>query len=88
MHTSVFEPIHGSYPQAAGKNIANPIAAILSAAMMFEYAFKLNEEADLIKEAVDASITKECVTVDIAQGVQGQTTSEVGDWITSYIKKK
>ena len=42
LHTSVFEPIHGSYPQAAGKNIANPLATILSAAMMFEYAFGLN----------------------------------------------
>ena len=44
IHTSVFEPIHGSYPQAAGKDIANPIATILSAAMMFEYAFNLKEE--------------------------------------------
>ena len=88
VHTSVFEPIHGSYPQAAGKNIANPIAAILSAAMMFEYAFKLTEEADLIKEAVDASIIQEFVTVDISHGAQGQTTSDVGDWITSFIKNK
>tara|TARA_X000001036_G_scaffold439429_1_gene490560 strand:- start:4667 stop:5737 length:1071 start_codon:yes stop_codon:yes gene_type:complete len=88
VHTSVFEPIHGSYPQAAGKNIANPIATILSAAMMFEYAFKLNEEAELIKEAVDASIIKEFVTIDISQGAQGQTTSDVGDWIASYIKNK
>ena len=84
----VFEPIHGSYPQAAGKNIANPIATILSAAMMFEYAFKLNEEAELIKEAVDASIIKEFVTIDISQGAQAQTTSDVGDWIASYIKNK
>jgi 3-isopropylmalate dehydrogenase len=45
LHTSVFEPIHGSYPQAAGKNIANPLGTILSAAMMFEYAFQLHEEA-------------------------------------------
>jgi len=44
VHTSLFEPIHGSYPQAAGKNIANPMAAILSAALMFEYAFELKEE--------------------------------------------
>ena len=56
--------------------------------MMFEYAFKLAEEAEIIKEAVDASIAKEFVTVDIAQRAQGQTTSEVGDWITSYIKNK
>ncbi len=44
-HTSVFEPIHGSWPQAAGQNIANPLATILSAAMMFDYAFNLKEEA-------------------------------------------
>ena len=56
--------------------------------MMFEYAFKLTEEADLIKEAVEASIIKEFVTADIARGDQGQTTSEVGDWITLYIKNK
>ena len=48
-HTSLFEPIHGSYPQAAGKNIANPVAAILSAAMMFEYAFGLMEEGAAIR---------------------------------------
>ncbi|HOU27572.1 MAG TPA: 3-isopropylmalate dehydrogenase, partial [Paludibacteraceae bacterium] len=54
-HTSVFEPIHGSWPQAAGKDIANPLATILSAAMMFEYAFDLKEEAALIRKAVDAS---------------------------------
>jgi isocitrate/isopropylmalate dehydrogenase len=44
--------IHGSYPQAAGKNIANPVATILSAAMMFEYAFGLMEEGALIRGAV------------------------------------
>ena len=47
VHTSVFEPIHGSWPQAAGKNIANPLATILSAALMFEYAFNLMEEGAL-----------------------------------------
>ena len=49
MHTSLFEPIHGSYPQAAGKNIANPVATILSAAMMFEYGFGLMEEGKAIR---------------------------------------
>ena len=43
-YTSVFEPIHGSWPQAAGQNIANPLATVLSAAMMFEYAFNLKDE--------------------------------------------
>ena len=84
IHTSVFEPIHGSYPQAAGKNIANPIATILSAAMMFEYAFNLNKEGKIIRQAVAASLEAGYVTVDIAEGTS-RSTSEVGDWIASWI---
>ncbi len=84
IHTSVFEPIHGSYPQAAGKNIANPIATILSAAMMFEYAFNLIEEGALIRKAVAASMTEGIVTQDIAEG-EAYKTSEVGDWIAAWI---
>ena len=86
-HTSVFEPIHGSYPQAAGKNIANPVATILSAAMMFEYAFGLMEEGRAIRKAVAASIEQGIVTEDLAaEGEKRYSTSEVGDWIASYIK--
>lgn len=88
IHTSVFEPIHGSYPQAAGKNIANPLATILSAAMMFEYAFELKAEGALIRNAVDASMDARIVTEDIALGDKPSTTSEVGDWIVDYIKKQ
>ncbi|MBN2819453.1 MAG: 3-isopropylmalate dehydrogenase, partial [Bacteroidales bacterium] len=86
IHTSVFEPIHGSYPQAAGKNIANPIATILSAAMMFEYAFNLMEEGKIIRDAVAASMTEGFVTEDIVEG-PAQTTSAVGDWIAHWIEK-
>ncbi|NDV69536.1 3-isopropylmalate dehydrogenase [Dysgonomonas sp. 25] len=86
IHTSVFEPIHGSYPQAAGKNIANPLATILSAAMMFEYAFELKEEGALIRRAVDASMDAKIVTEDIASGGKAYSTSDVGDWIVNYIK--
>ncbi len=86
LHTSVFEPIHGSYPQAAGKNIANPCATILSAAMMFEYAFNLSEEAKLISDAVEKSIEEGYVTVDLAkEGESSHTTSEVGDWIANQV---
>lgn len=88
VHTSVFEPIHGSYPQAAGKNIANPLATILSAALMFEYAFNLMEEGALIREAVAASMDANIVTEDIADGGKAYKTSEVGDWIAEYIAKK
>lgn len=88
VHTSLFEPIHGSYPQAAGKNIANPLATILSAAMMFEYAFDLMEEGKLIREAVNASMNEGIVTEDIANGAKAYSTSEVGEWIVNYINKK
>ncbi|MCF0178523.1 MAG: 3-isopropylmalate dehydrogenase [Bacteroidales bacterium] len=85
-HTSLFEPIHGSYPQAAGKDIANPLATILSAAMMFEFAFSLHEEGKIIRKAVLESIRQGIVTEDLADGGKSYKTSEVGDWIASYIK--
>ena len=86
IHTSVFEPIHGSYPQAAGKNIANPVATILSAAMMFEYAFDLQAEGAIIRKAVDASLDAKVVTVDISTE-KPYSTSEVGDWIAEWVAK-
>jgi 3-isopropylmalate dehydrogenase len=88
LHTSVFEPIHGSYPQAAGKNIANPLATVLSAAMMFEDAFGLKEEGALIRQAVAASMDEGFVTEDIltAPGQVARKTSEVGEWLVNYIK--
>lgn len=87
LHTSLFEPIHGSYPQAAGKNIANPIAMILSAALMFELGFNLMREGALIREAVNASMEAGIVTEDIAEGGKAYKTSEVGKWIVDYIRK-
>lgn len=88
IHTSVFEPIHGSYPQAAGKDIANPIATVLSAALMFEYAFGLMEEGKAIREAVTASMEAGIVTEDIAgTGNKAYKTSEVGKWIADYVAK-
>lgn len=87
LETSLFEPIHGSYPQAAGKNIANPIATILSAAMMFETAFNLAEEAKIIREAVEKSIELGIVCEDISKKDKAYSTSEVGDWICDFIKK-
>ncbi len=87
VHTSVFEPIHGSYPQAAGKNIANPIATVLSAAMMFEYAFDLQTEGSAIRAAVAASMEQNIRTEDIqVADVKACSTDEVGDFIANYIK--
>ena len=85
LHTSVFEPIHGSWPQAAGKGIANPIAAVLSAAMMFEHAFGLMEEGRAIRNAVAASIEAGAVTEDLAGDGNALSTGETGDWIASKI---
>ncbi len=83
VHTSVFEPIHGSYPQAAGKNIANPCATILSAAMLLE-ALDLMKEAEAIKNAVDKALENMVVTEDINKE-SARSTSEVGDWIAKNI---
>jgi 3-isopropylmalate dehydrogenase len=87
LSTSVFEPIHGSYPQAAGKNIANPLGTILSAAMMFDLAFNLKKEAEIIKEAVEKSIEADYVTVDLNK-TNAKSTSQIGDWISEYITKR
>ncbi len=82
---SLFEPIHGSYPQAAGKNIANPLATVLSAAMMFEMAFGLKEEGAAIRDVVNKSLSEGIVTEDLAEGSRSYGTSEVGDWLAENI---
>lgn len=86
--TPVFEPIHGSWPQAKGLNIANPLAQILSVAMLFEY-FGLADEGKLIRKAVDASLDAGVSTPDIT-GENGKQygTREVGAWIVEYIRTK
>ena len=80
----LYEPIHGSYPQAAGKDIANPLATVLSAAMMFE-DFDLNEEALAIRDVVNKSLAEGFVTEDLAEGGKAYKTSEVGDWLAKNI---
>lgn len=87
LKTSLFEPIHGSYPQATGKNIANPIATILSAAMMFEDAFNLKKEADLIRNVVNQSLEESIVSEDLSNGGKSYKTSEIGDWLSNQILK-
>jgi len=83
--TSLYEPIHGSYPQATGKDIANPLATILSAAMMFEDAFGLKEEAESIKNVVNKSLAEGVVTEDLSGKNKAYKTSEVGDWLVANI---
>ena len=81
----LFEPIHGSYPQATGLDIANPLATVLSAAMMFEMAFGLTEEAEAIKNVVNKSLAEGIVTEDLAGKNNAYKTSEVGNWLAKNI---
>jgi len=85
--TPVFEPIHGSWPQARGLNIANPLAQILSVAMLFEH-FGLQEEGALVRRAVNASLDAHVRTPEIqVEGGEKYSTREVGEWIVSWIRK-
>lgn len=84
--TPLFEPVHGSWPEAAGKNIANPLAQILSAAMLLEY-FGLQQEGQLVRKAVEASLEHHISTPDIQEkNMKSFSTSEVGEWIANYIQ--
>jgi 3-isopropylmalate dehydrogenase len=86
-HTPLFEPVHGSWPQAKGQNIANPLAQILSAAMLLEH-FGLNREGALVREAVTASLDANVRTPEIqVEGGKKYGTTEVGQWIVDYIEK-
>ncbi len=87
VETSIYEPIHGSFPQAKGKNIANPLATILSASMMFERSFNLHEESKLIRDLVNESISNNIVTKDLSEDGKSFTTAEVGDWIVERIRR-
>lgn len=85
--TPVFEPVHGSWPQAAGKNIANPLAQILSVAMLLEH-FDLKDEGCLVRKAVDASLDANVRTPEIqVENGPYYGTREVGAWIVDYIKR-
>jgi 3-isopropylmalate dehydrogenase len=86
-HTPLFEPIHGSWPQAKGKNIANPLAQILSVAMLFEH-FGLTAEGQVIRDAVNASLEANIRTPEIqVPGGAHYGTTEVGAWIVDYISR-
>jgi 3-isopropylmalate dehydrogenase len=84
--SALFEPIHGSYPQAAGKDIANPVGSILSAALMLEY-FGLNQEANAVRQAVTWTLQNGFVTKDI-DPINFYFTSTVGDLICDHLQGK
>jgi 3-isopropylmalate dehydrogenase len=83
---ALFEPIHGSYPQAAGKDIANPLGSVLSAAMMLDH-FGLPKEAELVREAVEWTLTNGFVTKDI-DPVNFYFTTTIGELISDYLVGK
>ena len=82
----MFEPIHGSYPQAAGKDIANPIGSILSSAMLLDH-LGLKEEAQVVRDAVNWTLQNSFVTKDI-DPVNFYFTSTIGELISDYISGK
>ena len=83
----LYEPSGGSAPDIAGKGIANPIATILSAAMMLRYSFDLDKEADAVEQAVGAVLKDGYRTIDImSEGKTQIGTEEMGDRICAYIR--
>lgn len=86
-NVSLFEPIHGSYPQMAGKNRANPIAAILSAAMMLELSFGYKKESEAILNAVKSIVDDGYLTEELVENGKSVSTSQIGDRISSLILK-
>ncbi len=83
--TALFEPIHGSYPQAAGKDIANPLGSILSAAMLLDH-FSLHEEATAVRKAVEWTLLNGFVSKDI-DPVNNYSTSSIGDLIADHVER-
>lgn len=83
---ALFEPIHGSYPQAAGKDIANPLGSIFSTALMLEY-FGLNEEAARVRAAITWTLEAKFVTKDI-DPVNYYFTSTIGDLVSDIVSNK
>ena len=84
--SALFEPIHGSYPQAAGKDIANPIGSILSAAMLLDH-FNMREEAELVRKAVEWTLTHGFVSKDI-DPINSYSTSTIGDLVRDFIENR
>ena len=84
---SMYEPVHGSAPDIAGKGIANPIASILSFAMALKYSLNLDKEADILENAVQEALDEGLRTKDIiSKGMKEVSTSQMGDAIISKLK--
>lgn len=86
--TGMYEPIHGSAPDIAGQGIANPLATILSVAMMLRYSLNQNEAADAMEAAVDAVMEQGYRTPDLyAEGLKKVSTSEMGHLVAKELLK-
>jgi 3-isopropylmalate dehydrogenase len=81
----LYEPIHGSAPDIAGKGIANPYGTILSVAMLLRHSLGLNEEALAVEKAVQQAIADGVRTADIAAGGKAASTAEAGDAVLAKI---
>ncbi len=85
---ALYEPVHGSAPDIAGKGIANPIAMIASFGMALRYSFNLGKQADLIDQAIAATLAKGLRTADIkSEGTKVVSTAEMGDAILAELEK-
>ena len=86
-HTAMYEPVHGSAPDIAGKGIANPLATIASVAMMFKYSFDMPDEADAIDNAIDMVLKKGYRTADLVEdGKKVVSTREMGDLVVEALQ--
>jgi 3-isopropylmalate dehydrogenase len=81
----IYEPVHGSAPDIAGKNIANPMAAIASAAALLEHSFGLSDEAQRVTSALEEVLARGKVTADLDRGGKAATTAEVGEAVCAAI---
>jgi len=83
LHTSLFEPVHGSAPNIAGKGIANPFGSVLASALLLEF-LGWHEEAAIVKQSVKSALGEGVITPDLGGS---KLTVEVGDWLASYAAK-
>jgi 3-isopropylmalate dehydrogenase len=83
-HTSLFEPVHGSAPNIAGKGIANPFGSVLTAGLLMEF-LNWNDEAHQLKQSVKSALNDNITTPDLGGS---KTTAEVSDYLTNYISKR
>jgi 3-isopropylmalate dehydrogenase len=81
----LYEPVHGSAPDIAGRGIANPVGAIASAAMLLRYSFELEEEARAIESGIEAAFAEGFVTADLAEPGHARSTRDVGDYVANFI---